>query len=119
MRDAVPVESTSDISYPQVAYLRDGRFAAVVATLAVLHQRGLVDAGRAGTVCRTDEVSPPTDVIEHAVWAALHGSVSPAGLVERPQVRVAFAAMRRDLVRAKMLRRWLPARSWLPARKRL
>lgn len=99
-----------------MAYLRGGRFAAVVTALAALHKRGLVVAGRAGTVRRTEryDVEPPG--FEHVVWHALHGSVSPAGLTIRPPVERAIAGLRRQLRDARLIHPLLPVARWAPAR---
>jgi hypothetical protein len=56
--------------YAVVAYVRDGRFTAVAAVLAVLHARGLVVAGRSGTVRRSETVTPSPAGFERQVWGA-------------------------------------------------
>jgi hypothetical protein len=70
-------------------------------------------------VTRTEKMTDvPTTGIEHIVWAALHGSVSPSGLAARAQVDRALTKLRRELQRARLLRRLLPVVWFVPARTR-
>jgi hypothetical protein len=106
-----------DPDYVVAAYLRDGRFAAVAATIAVLHARHLVEAGREGTVRRSETVlTAPPDGFERELWSAIHGFVSPGTLMARPPVDAALNDLRRRARRLGLLRRWLPARGFVPAR---
>jgi hypothetical protein len=105
--------------YAVLAYLRDGRFAAMAAVLAVLHARGLVVAGKSGTIRRSDAVGPPPEGLERQVWAAIHGFVSPGALMARPTVDAALNDLRRRARRLRLLRPFLPVRGFLPARTRL
>ena len=104
--------------YALVAYVRDGRFAAVRATLAVLHARGLVDAGRSGSVRRTDVVSPPPYDFELRVWSAIHGFVAPGALMGCAPADAAFNELRREACQNGLVRRLMPVRAFSPARTR-
>src|SRR3954451_16150597 len=104
--------------YAVVAYIRDGRFAAVAAVLAVLHARGLVVAGKRGTVRHSDIVKPPPDGLERQVWGSIHGFVSPGALMARPTVDTALNDLRRRARRLGLLRRFVPVRVFSPARTR-
>ena len=106
--------------YAVVAYIRDGRFAAVAAVLAVLHARGLVVAGKACTVRRSDDVGrPPPEGFERQVWGAIHGFVSPGALTARPSVDAALNDLRRWARRLGLVRWFVPIRGFIPARTRL
>lgn len=110
----------SEPDYVLVGYLRDGRFTAVASALAVLHGRGLVEAGRAGTVRRSEvNVTAPQDDFERLVWSAIHGFVSPGALMSRPHVDQALNDLRRRARRLGLLRWYLPVRDFLPSRTRL
>jgi hypothetical protein len=108
--------SGSEPGYAVFAYLQYGRFAVIAAVLAVLYERGLVDAGRSGTVRRTDEVRPPTETLERTVWLALHGSVSPGALMARPSVDACLNELRHEAIRAGLVHPFVPVRSFVPAR---
>jgi hypothetical protein len=104
--------------YAVVAYLRDGRFAAVAATLAVLHMRGLIVAGQSGTVRRSDDVTPPPEGFERQVWSAIHGFIAPGALAARPTVDSALNDLRRRARRLGLVRWLVPIRGLMPARTR-
>jgi hypothetical protein len=105
--------------YAVVAYVRDGRFTAVAAVLAVLHARGLVVAGRSGTVRRSETVTPSPAGFERQVWGAIHGFVSPGALMARPTVDSALNDLRRRARQLGLLHFGMPVRQFLPARTRL
>jgi uncharacterized protein (TIGR04222 family) len=92
------------LGYGAYAYLRHGEHAAMVAVLASLYAGGLITAGRPGTVRKAGDEPHLDDPTARVVLAALHGSVSPAGLRERPPIRRAFAELDDELVRAGLLR---------------
>ncbi|MDQ1699431.1 MAG: hypothetical protein QOG34_1294 [Frankiaceae bacterium] len=105
--------------YAMVAYVHDGRFTAVAAVLAVLHARGLVVAGKSGTVRHSDSVTPPPEGFERQVWRSIHGFVSPGALMARPAVDAALNDLRRRARRLGLLRPLVPVRGFFPARTRL
>lgn len=91
------------------------RFAAVAATLAVLHARGLVVAGRSGSVRRAEVGAWPPAGFEREVWAAIHGFVSPGALMARPKVDAALSDLRRRARRLGLVRPLIPVKGYLPA----
>ena len=104
------------LSYVEAAYLRDGRFACVVAILAVLHERGLVAAGQHQTVRRGEATGSPVEESERVVWSALHGSISVSGLTSLPTVDQWLTQLRRRLGGRRLIRFGVPVRSFTPAR---
>ena len=109
----------------EVALLRGGDRAAVVTAVVDLHLRGVVEAGRPGTM-RTSEAStegagtdlPPLCPLARPVRQALH---EPCGLPEvlrAADVRRALAGLRAEL-RAAGLLRVLPPRRTGAARRGL
>jgi len=94
--------------YVAVAYVAQGRFAAMAAVLAVLHVEGSVVAARSGTVRRSENVTAPTDEFERYVWRAVHGFVSPGALMARPSIDAAFNDLRRRCRRLGLIRPLLP-----------
>ncbi|GAA1945918.1 TIGR04222 domain-containing membrane protein [Amycolatopsis minnesotensis] len=96
-----------------VAYLRRGARATVVTALAELHLRRAVVAARQGTVRRDGSLPRGADPAERIVFGALHGSMSPRSLVQRPPVRRMLAGLRGDLVSSGAL---LPAWRWVVLR---
>jgi hypothetical protein len=104
--------------YAVIAYLRNGRFNAVAAVLAVLHARGLVVAGKTGTIRRSDTGAAPPAGFERQVWGAIHGFVTPGALMARPAVDDALNDLRRRARRLGLLRPLLPVRGLVPARTR-
>ena len=105
--------------YAVLAYIRDGRFSAVTAVLAVLHARGSVVAGKVGTVRRSDTEAAPPEGFERDVWTAIHGFVSPGALMARPTVDASLNDLRRRARQLGLLRAFLPVRGFLPARTAL
>jgi hypothetical protein len=105
--------------YAVVAYIRDGRFTAVAAVVAVLHARGLVVAGKSGTVRHSDTVTRPPEGFERQVWGSIHGFVSPGALMARPTVDAALNELRWRARRLGLVRPLLPIRAFVPARTRL
>jgi hypothetical protein len=118
---AVPPEFRDAVfgpDYAVVAYIRDGRFVAVASVLAVLHARGLIVAGKSGTVRHSESVTVPPEGLERRVWSAIHGFVSPGALMARPTVDAALNDLRRRACRLGLVHRLVPVRVFLPARTR-
>jgi hypothetical protein len=104
--------------YLVVAYLRDGRFRCVEAALAVLHAAGDVEIARPGTVRRTEPGRAPRAGLERVIWQAIQDRVAPGALAARGPVDRALNNLRRRMIAAGLLHRFVPAREWLPARTR-
>jgi uncharacterized protein (TIGR04222 family) len=98
-----------DLGCSEYAYLRGGQRAVVLAALAAMHQRGIVQSARRGTVKRAGSMKGISDPVERALGAALHGQVSPSVLAARPQVRRALATLQAGLVAGGLL---LPTWRW-------
>jgi hypothetical protein len=105
------------LNYEDAAFLVGGRWRAVVAALAALHVRGLVDASAHGEVAKTQKVTGiPAGGLEYAAWSTLAGSVSPSGLAARLRLDVALTELRRSLRLRRLLRPLIPVTPWSPAR---
>ncbi|MBG0851496.1 TIGR04222 domain-containing membrane protein [Streptomyces spinoverrucosus] len=92
----------------EVGFLQGGPRAALRVAVLGLHLRGLVEAGKPGTLRKAAGFPPPDHPLEKAVRVGLY---RPAGIRELPSrsaVRLALARMRRDLVAAGLLRPALP-----------
>jgi len=117
---AIDRRSSSLIEIPDycvVGYVRDGRFAALAAVLAVLHMNGLVVSGRSGTLRRDESVNTaPTNDVERTVWLAIHGFVSPGALTTRPSLDSLFTELRRRCHRLGLVHALLPVRTFTPSR---
>ncbi|MFJ4465919.1 TIGR04222 domain-containing membrane protein [Streptomyces sp. NPDC089424] len=92
----------------ELGMLRGGPRGAVTVAVLGLHLRGLVEAGRPGTLRRAAAFPAPDHPLEKAVRVGLY---RPAGISELPTraaVRLALARMREDLVADGLLRSGLP-----------
>ncbi|MFD7433109.1 TIGR04222 domain-containing membrane protein [Streptomyces sp. NPDC059861] len=92
----------------EIGLLRGGPRGAVTVAVLGLHLRGLVEAGRPGTLRRAAAFPAPDHPLEKAVRVGLH---RPAGIRELPTraaVRLALARMRGDLTADGLLRSGLP-----------
>ncbi|MFE9613000.1 TIGR04222 domain-containing membrane protein [Streptomyces sp. NPDC006012] len=96
-----------------VALLRGGDRAAVTAALAGLQLRGVVEAGRPGTVRRTGVKGAVSfrHPLEKAVRTSLYRPAGPRELPAREVVRRALARMRAELVAQGLLRALPPGRT--------
>jgi len=105
--------STTVVLEPhEIALIRGGRRAAVTVAVLDLHLRGVVRAGRTGTM-RTS--GPATGAALPPLTGAVHTALyRPAGmgqLLERQGVRAALAGARDALVSAGLLRTFPPGRT--------
>ncbi|MFI9612351.1 TIGR04222 domain-containing membrane protein [Streptomyces sp. NPDC052023] len=101
-------DATGRLEPHEIGLLRGGPRAAVTVAVVGLHLRGLVDAGRPGTLRKAAAFPAPDHPLQKAVRVGLH---RPAGIRELPgraAVRLALARMRRDLTAAGLLRSGLP-----------
>ncbi|MFF4754586.1 TIGR04222 domain-containing membrane protein [Streptomyces sp. NPDC002514] len=96
-----------------VALLRGGDRAALTVALAGLHLRGVVEAGRPGTVRRTGAKGAVSlrHPLEKAVRTSLYRPAGPRELPAREVVRRALARMRAELVAQGLLRALPPGRT--------
>ncbi|GGT21796.1 TIGR04222 domain-containing membrane protein [Streptomyces chromofuscus] len=92
----------------EAGYLRGGPRAAVTVAVLGLHLRGLVEAGRPGTLRKAAAFPAPDHPLEKAVRVGLHRPAGPRELPGRAAVRLALARMRGDLTSAGLLRSGLP-----------
>ncbi|MFF9819167.1 TIGR04222 domain-containing membrane protein [Streptomyces sp. NPDC014006] len=98
----------------EAALVRAGPRAAVTVSVVALHLRGIVDAGRPGTVRRNGRAGDAAAVrhpLEKAVRTALYRPAGPRELPGRVTVRRALARMRADLITAGLLRPLPPRRT--------
>ncbi|MFE7170438.1 TIGR04222 domain-containing membrane protein [Streptomyces sp. NPDC057616] len=105
--------STTVVLEPHdVALIRGGRRAAVTVAVLELHLRGVVRAGRPGTM-RTSGPATGTALgpLAKAVHAALHRPAGMGQLLERQGVRTALAEARSALAAAGLLRVFPPGRT--------
>ncbi|MGW1544764.1 TIGR04222 domain-containing membrane protein [Streptomyces sp. NPDC002309] len=92
----------------EAGLLRGGPRGAVTVAVLGLHLRGLVEAGRPGTLRRAAAFPAPEHPLEKAVRVGLH---RPSGIRELPHraaVRLALSRMRGDLTAHGLLRAGLP-----------
>ncbi|WP_180685987.1 TIGR04222 domain-containing membrane protein [Streptomyces gossypiisoli] len=100
--------TTGQLEPHEIGFLRGGPRAAVRVAVLGLHLRGLVEAGKPGTLRRAAAFPAPDHPLEKAVRVGLY---RPAGIRELPSrsaVRLALARMRRKLIAAGLLRPALP-----------
>ncbi|GAA3111523.1 TIGR04222 domain-containing membrane protein [Streptomyces echinatus] len=108
---------TTSIPQPQdpcaIALLRAGDRAAVTVAVLGLHLRGLVEAGRPGTLRRTAGGGAGTfrHPLEKAVRTGLYRPAGPRELPGRAVVRRALARMRAELAAEGLLRALPPGRT--------
>ncbi|MBC2902263.1 TIGR04222 domain-containing membrane protein [Streptomyces cupreus] len=93
-----------------IALLRGGPRAAVTVAVVALRLRGVVEAGRPGTLRRaaTTDSSDSWDPLEKAVRAGLYRPAGIRELLDRTVVGHALARLRRDLIATGLLRSTLP-----------
>ena len=105
----------------EVALLRGGPRAAVTVAVLGLHLRGVVDAGRPGTIRVSGEpggAGQALTPLDRAVHAGLQTPISVSELERVPAVRQELAALRAGLSAAGLLRA-LPPRRTRAARRAL
>ncbi|MGV9453020.1 TIGR04222 domain-containing membrane protein [Streptomyces sp. NPDC003635] len=93
------------------ALLRGGPRAAVITAVVALHRRGVVEAGRPGTLRRSrtpEDGSGPWHPLEKAVRVGLYRPAGLRELLTRYVVRHALKRLRRELTAAGLLRSALP-----------
>jgi hypothetical protein len=107
----------ANTDYVRAAYVRGGRPAVLESVLFQLHSLGLIVPARAGTIRREDPARHRIEGFERILCNAVVGNVSPGALSGRPRVDAAFLDLRRNCVRAGLVRRLVPP-SWPLARRR-
>lgn len=93
-----------------IALLRGGPRAAITVAVVALRLRGIVEAGRTGTLRRTAtaDTSGPWHPLEKAVRTGLYRPAGIRDLLDRAVVGLALAGLRRELIAAGLLRSALP-----------
>ncbi|MFC9912784.1 TIGR04222 domain-containing membrane protein [Streptomyces sp. NPDC059862] len=106
-------DRTTDRLEPhEIALLRGGPRAAVTVAVLALHLRGIVEAGRPGTLRKATppgaDAPAPLHPLEKAVRVGLYRPAGIRELLGRSVVRRALARMRGELAAAGLLRSTLP-----------